>query len=195
MKMVEKNYKKEIEETNYRKSILEALLVSSIKEENSRLPTIKQYILSEVINGTIDYVGGEAGKHYYRAEMIFLESYERMISKYFESEIKSTDKKLAPKIKKALEKMVECYVINPGWYDRPYTYTDLYNLYKGPFIGICEVSSHSTFSLPYDLVMKVNNKTMPSFSEEERKDIQGIGKAMRKYIDKDIETIEKTYLW
>ena len=48
-------------------TILKTLLVSSttINEEIVGLPTIKQFILSEVINGTIEYVGGNVGQIIY----------------------------------------------------------------------------------------------------------------------------------
>jgi hypothetical protein len=189
------DYEKEREEKLFRKSVLEAILVSSITPENARLPTINEYILSELVNGVVDYTGGKAGKVTYSDDGFEKNSYIRNITRYFKEEMQNSKKKLTPLIQLSLDKMLE-FIFVP--YDRGegyYPSSELYDFFSSPYIGICQAGAHSIFSLPYDLVMKVQNKTMPSFSEQEQKDIEGIGKEMRKYIDADIKDIGKTYHW
>jgi hypothetical protein len=189
------DYEKEREERQFRKSILEAILVSSITPENARLPTINEYILSEIVNGVVDYTGGRAGKITYSDDGFEDNTYIRHMQEYFREEMTNPHTALTPRIKSDLEKML-AFTFAP--YDRGegyYPVSELYEFFNSPFIGICQAGAHSIFSLPYDLVMKVRNKTLPSLSEEEQKDILGIGKCMRKYIDEDMKDIGKTYHW
>ena len=58
--------------------------------------------------------------------------------------------------------------------------------------GICPLGIASrTFSLPYDLVIRTRTVFLPGFSDEQRRDIQGIGKSMREYVRQDLDLITK----
>jgi len=188
------DFKKEIEEMRYRDRILEALLVSSITEDNSRLPTIQEYILSEVVNGTIDYAGGNAGKINYQKFRHDRNKYENELIKYFKEEMSETKGEMSPKIRESIQKMTDChwvYVPEPG---DNYPTCELYGCFRG-FGGICPVTFHSSFSLPLELVVRVQKEVLPSLSKDERRDVKGIGKAMRKYINDDLEYIREHYHW
>ena len=191
------DFKKDCKEWSYRKRFLEALLVSSLSENNFRLPTIEEFILSEVVNGTIEYVGGDAGQVDYQGSRLDRSTFEGRLHKYFESEMEAHSKgKLNPKIREAINKLCGCYYVDPTGPDRPYPHTELYDHFRGPFGGgICQVIGRSTFSLPHDTFIKVQEKVLSSLSSPEKKNIIGIGKAMRKYVNRDLEFIGKTYNW
>ncbi|MBI2663419.1 hypothetical protein HYX15_02695 [Candidatus Woesearchaeota archaeon] len=182
---------------DYRKGLLGALLVSSTTENDFLLPTIEEFVLSEIINGTIDYINGNAGKLSYHDFRFNRNHFEREIWKYFESELKSSKRELNSKIMDSITTMCKYYMVTPDGPDRPYPETELYILFKGPFGsgGICPVLMRSAFSLPQELVLKVQRELIPLLSEAEKRDIKGIGKSMRKYISKDLGFIRETYHW
>ncbi len=189
------DFKKYVEEARYRKGILEAILVSSITEERYELPTIQEFVLSELVNGTIEYIGGDPGKVNY--QRFRQGTFERCLWGYYEEEIKLYSKgKLNPKIREAITKMVNYDIVDPSGPDRPYPKTELYTFFKGSMGGgICGVIMKSTFSLPQEITDKVKREIIPTLSNTERKTVEGIGKSMRKYIDEDLEFIKGRYRW
>ena len=187
---VEKNEK----EWNFRQGLLEAVLVSSTNERNYKLPTIKEFILSELVNGTLDYIGTNAG------EVIYSEhrssTFEHKLFDYFTSKIKGFERKLDRSIRNAITQLATPRRIYPGGPREitggPYVTTILYDHYDGIVpIGIAQ----SVFSLPQGVLIKIQNKVLPCFTDGEGENVRGIGKSMRKYIDKDLEFINKTYHW
>jgi len=189
------DFKKDLE-WGYRRNLLEALLVSSVSKESFRLPTIKEFILNEVVNGTIEYIGGNAGQIDYKKFRFDRNTFEIELERYFEAEMKAYSKeKLNPKVNKAITKLCKHYFVYPTGPDRPYPHTELYTHFNGFGAGICPVIMESSFSLPQDTIIRVQRKVLPALSNPEKKDIEGIGKAMRKYIDRDLEFIERTYHW
>lgn len=188
---------KSIEDSEHRRKVLEALLVAATPNGN-RLPTIEEFILSEVVNGTLEYVNAKAGEITYakeRAKHADPKTYESKLYAYYHEEMRNTEK-LSENIRTAIGKLVEAVWHHPYPGDS-YCDTDLHAQFKGfgGVGGICQVIAQSTFSLPHELVLKVQKEIMPSFSESERKDIMCIGEAMRKYIKEDLEYIQKQYHW
>ena len=169
----------------------------STTDKSFRIPTIEEFVLSEVVNGTIDYFGGKAGKVTYQ-KMRNGNSFERALFEYFEKELKSHSKgKLNPHIRESIRKLCKPYSVNPTGPDRPYLQTELYVHFSGkPFGGgVCPVNMRSTFSLPQETVVKVEKEVLPKLSNPERRDVEGIGKAMRKFIDNDLGFIRERYHW
>jgi len=192
------NHKKFKRDWLYQKGILEAMLHSSRTEDNLKLPTIKEFILSELVNGTIDYVGGEAGEFNYQKhqDRHMDSSYETRMWDYYNEKTKDMKDRLNPKISKAINEMVKPEWHRPGGPDRPYCSTRLYDLFMGHWgSGICNVIMDSIFTLPYETVLKIENKVMPSLTETEKRDVRGIGKSMARFVDEDLRFINKTYMW
>jgi len=193
--MREISFKSERENSRYQRKILEALLVSSISEDNSRLPTSRGFILSGLINGTIRYIGGNSG----RISYAFFEDdndFEYKIFEYLENQIKLHGERLDPKIKETIVRMCEPLFMPSDGPGRPTTETDLYYKFNDPRGGaICSEFSQSTFSLSYDFVVGVQKNIIPNLSESERKDVLGIGEAMREFVLEDLEFIRKTCLY
>ena len=177
----------------YRRRLLEALLVSSTSEVSFRLPTIKDFILSEVVNGTIEYVGGNAGRIRYRRpeEVPNGLRFEREIFKYFESDLEAhSEGRLDPKVEDAVRELSRpCLERSPP--DRPLVSTELYDQFMGG-TGLFPTIMPSRFSLPQESLISAA-RFIPSLPDLERENVEGIGKAMRKYIDDDLKFIRETY--
>ncbi len=182
---------KQINETLFQKDILQALLVNSIVDENSKLPTIEQFILSEVVNGTIDYAGGKGGEIRYR-RIGHEDAFERLLWKEYEKRIKGIKKKVAPKIESTITNMVKYYYIDPTGPARPYPRTKLYHCFEA---YVERLAYHSTSPLMERQILKVKEEIMPSLSESEQKSIIGISEEMRKYVEGDLKFIGKRYHW
>lgn len=186
-------WKKEMEELNARGRLLEALLVTA----GTRLPTIKDFILSEVVNGAIAAVGGEAGKVTYKDCRLVSEGFEHDLWDYFTEEMQlHAEHKITPAVRTALEKMCEPHSVHcPP--DRPYPTTELYTFFRGTPLGggICHVRGQSIFSFPYDVVMRVRESIIPALPEARRKDVLAIGTAMQPFVADDLAFIRQTYHW
>ncbi len=183
-----------LQEYTYRKNLLKAILLSSVSEKNCKFPTIEGFILCELVNGVIEYIGGNAGLASYQSfpsrECALDELYT-----YLRQEIDNKETGLAPKVKEALLSMCEPYWAS-DW-DGSHANTQLYDFICGVGDrGIRKVSRmEETFTLSQGITIKLEKEFFPKLSGQEKKDIQGIGKAMRKYIDKDLEYIAHTYYW
>ena len=110
---------------------------------------------------------------------------------YFVGELGRNPGGLQPQTEKDLRALLE-----PRWsYDQTgdgsYV-TELYDCFTG---GICQSLGTSTFSLPHSLVLHVEREIIPSLSERVSRDVQGIGQAMRKYVERDLEYIREHYHW
>lgn len=191
------NLEKDHKEWNYQRSILEAILFFSTSEESLRLPTIEEFILSEIINATIEYVGGNAGQIKYNQFRLDRTQHENKICNYFKSEIELNSKrKLNPKIQKSLLSQCEVNFVDPEGPGKIYIQTGLYIHFKGYLgEGICPRIMQSIFSFPQEIIIHVQKEILPSLSKHEIEDLQNIGKIMRKYIDEDINHIQKHIYW
>jgi hypothetical protein len=106
--------------------------------------------------------------------------------KYLGKNIKSpTSLDLHPNIKKVLENLCSSNKNTQG---------DTIELYDH-FGFISPGNTRSIFSPPYETVIRVRKEILPSLSLIERKNVEGIGIAMRKHIDKDIAYLKKNYSW
>ncbi|MFH1787180.1 MAG: hypothetical protein ABH811_00075 [archaeon] len=183
--------KKSFERFYNRKNILEAILVSSMDDNHLKFPRIKQFILTELINGFGEYVEDNSQEIDYYS-YFEKNQFERIAWNKIKRILKSdSSKKVDPKIRGAIGKMCKYRVVNPDGPDRPYADTELYGLFKGFF---CPGVGSSIFSPPYDKVIETK-KFMTSLPEFQKKDIEGIGKVMRDFIEKDLEYIRKEYHW
>jgi len=178
-------------------TLLETLLVSSTitDEEIISLPTIKQFTLSEVINGTIEYIGGNAGQITYTQQQhndpFSNDLFADRICKHFEEEIKNYGMGLDPNIRKAITKLVKYSPPQITGPELSEPYIPLYSL----FYELHPPLTTSTWSLPYETVKKVKDQILPFLSDSERRDINGIANCMRKYIQEDLTYIREHYHW
>jgi hypothetical protein len=174
----------ELKQMKFGREVLGSLLVSSMEGDKIIFPSIKEFILSEVVNGTISYIGGNSGKVVYREDGMFESGFEEKLWKYFLEELKGNTKRINQKIRDSLERLCSPHQ------DRHSFDTELYSISKEILFG-----GRSSASLPYSVVKQVQEKTLPSFSKTQRRDIEGIGKAMRPEIEEDLVYIHKKYSW
>ncbi|MBU0959666.1 MAG: hypothetical protein KKB31_06995 [Nanoarchaeota archaeon] len=196
--MPTEQFKKQREESDFRRGVFQATLVSSVNDKTYKFPTIDEYILSEFVNGVINFVGGNAGEVIYpQFDRIASDRYfEIPIREYFDKEVTLDKKeKLSQRIARAVDQLLK---VEGRWdaENKPYDDVDLYLHFKGRrFTGICHEVMRSSFSLPQEVLIKVKNEIMPGLSEAEARDVVGIGQAMRPFIEQDLDYISKKYHW
>lgn len=192
----DKEYQRYKDEKNYRQNILEAILVSSIDGNRNKFPAITKHILSELKNGTIKYIGGNAGRLTYTNSRIEPENLEKYFYKYLKSALDcNSNQELNPKIKEALEELCKPYRIEPTGPDRPFLSIELYDHLGLTGNQISDIIIDRTFTILPEIIKKVEEKTLPNLTESEIKDITGIGKSMRKYIEEDLDFIKNIYCY
>ncbi|MFH1511180.1 MAG: hypothetical protein ABIF10_05795, partial [Candidatus Woesearchaeota archaeon] len=174
--------------------LLEAILYCATTEQKPMLPTIEQFVLSELVNGTIQYSGGNAGKLNYQMFLAEPKAFERSMWQYYHQQ--AAKGKLSQDVYDSITTLVKYKMVNAGGPDKPFAQTELYTHFKGGAgYEICPVTFSSIFSLPYKTVLRVRNTTLPSYSRKEKEHVEGIGAAMRPFIEQDMEFIKKTYCW
>jgi len=178
---------------------LQAILASSVMAEeplkgrNILFPTDRRFVIDEFVNGTLQYIGGDAGhirfRHYYRCESV--PCFEHILVKHFERELTAAAKKLDPNIEHDIRKLIGTYSVYGGALDDDYFHNKLYLYFDWiKDIGIHKYLWDSEFEIWTDVIKGVREKVLPSFSCPERRDIEGIGKAMRWFIKEDLAFIE-----
>ncbi len=192
------DFEKENMDFKYRRNVLEAILVSSLNADGISIPTIEEFVLGELINGTMEYMGLEPLRVDYREYMLYRNVFEMEISKAFKEQINASSQTMIdPNIKSALIKLSDCVFETNGPLYGASLSTELYTHFKGfaGIGGICNVMMKSKFELSIDYVEKIKKDFMDRMSDLERENVFGIGKAMRKYINKDLELIKKVCYW
>jgi len=184
--MIDEKDERSMRKFRYLENVLEGVLVSSLSNDNLKLPSIERFILSEIVNGTVDFVGGEGGKVNYQDQDVLREHspFLRLAWKYLVDEVGKSRDKLDPKVKGALFKLVRPFDANPS-------NNLLYNIFPD-FTG---TGRASIFSPDLDQYFRIKKKVIPSFSDSERWSVGGVGRAMRNYIEEDLEYIKRIYKW
>lgn len=182
-----------IENMGYDRDILQALLYCSTTEDDFMLPTIEEFILSEVVNGTLEYLGRDSGKVRYQDFRGDRNSFEKGIWDYFEKESVLSDKVIDSDVMASIGRMASYHIVYPDGPDGPYHMAGLYSSFKSVLpsgAGMC-----STFSLPQKVIYHVQKEVLPSLSEVARADVESIGMIMRKHINEDLRYIREKYMW
>lgn len=177
----------------FEKEIFNGILVFSLQEGKFKFPAQKELVLSELVKGTIDYLGGRVPK-IETSEIIKEPKYHSsQLCHKLEREIDSEDAiaLLEPKFRKTMKSLCK-----GSWYriETPEVencfdvgfYPYLENLTRDIFQG---EPLEKTFSLPYELVDKIRKQPMPCISGDVLENILGVGRCMRNYIEKDLDFI------
>ncbi len=181
------NFKAEIKAYKQRRELFETFLVSPMNSGKKEFPTIGKFLLSELVNGTISFVGGSAGKvdnHRYYFER---GGFEKTLIPYFQEQM--TEERRA-KIDSAVIEPIE-KMIKYGWANKCNPYFD-----PTPVCEVYEFASnifevpHSVSFLTIDVSDRAN-RTLESLTKKQREQVQGIGKAMRPFIEEDMIYIKK----
>lgn len=160
------------------RKIITAILAETGEEE---LPTIGEFVASELVNGALDYSGIE------RAEVTAIKYHLSAIRNEYELAIyhealKLEHSKIEPRITKQVIGAVTPF--------NERLEIDLY-LEMIIFEGIMKSRSE----LPRKLTREVKTIIMPSLTEQEQHDITGIAQSMKPYLTQDLKFIKKNFLW
>ncbi|QQG39781.1 MAG: hypothetical protein HYS81_05470 [Candidatus Aenigmatarchaeota archaeon] len=167
------------------RDVLECVLVKSMDGDRLHFLGPRKLVLGQFASGVLSHVGKPMeGFDYYEYGTNHRASkfYETTLWKHFERGLKKIGSGMESRIGNAAMGLVQPH--GREYYGQPesasWHETDLYNIF--------EVSPHmTTFSLTYELVHRVESKTWPKFAQREKLDMQGIGKCMRGFIERDIQ--------
>ncbi len=185
-----------IEDMGYDRDVLQALLyystIEATTEDDFMLPTIEEFILSEVVNGTLEYLGRDAGRIKYQDFKGGRNSFETAAWDYFEKESVLSDKDIDPDVIASISRMIGYHIVYLDGPDGPYPKAGLYLTFKSvlPY-----GSMSSTFSLPQEVIYHVKKEVIPFLSEAARADVESIGKIMRRHINEDLGYIGEKYMY
>ncbi len=187
-----KSLKELKEKSEIRRIVLETLLYYATEKGEKVLPTMGEFVLSEVSSAVIEYLTEkECNFAYRRYGNDNLWEWLSGNNKLIERVVRDFGGKLNADLQKTLMSLIRVSFDHDGAGDRVY-FCWLTALYKR---CICDCRIKSTFSLSVEFIRKVENKTIPLLDEETIKHCQAIAKIMKKYINRDIEFIKKTYYW
>lgn len=165
--------------------ILEKILANTVTEDNVEIPLPNKYILSEIVNGAIEYAGGKAGEITYMSylnnkELKSLGPFEKVMGAYFDDQVKDESNILT-----AIKEMIKV----ESEYDSNLGIACLTcELYK----NMNEIRKNGNFSSP--LTFKLNDlekiKKLTKFKKAEKESILEIANNVRKYIDSDLEYLK-----
>lgn len=179
--------KKFLEESEYERNVFNALLVSSIKEDYSKLPRSKKAILSAIVNGTLCYLGRDAGRlRFYDFQNE--KNFEKEFTKYFQDEMKKINNNEPSKIIRKINEMVQ-YEYSSALTSK-YPTCKLYNhfrrfkedhgLEKGPIFSVC-----------FEKISDIEKNLKKIFNKKEREEIEKIGKPVSEYLNEYVYHIER----
>lgn len=159
--------------------VLDAILISTITPEKTKLPSSKEYVLQTLTEAVMQYIGKDPkqiNKIYYN------ELFEKEVYDQLTTELTKNGNKLNPDIKEIIDTLIKPHWINPGQ-DRGYYTCDVYEIFRGCNQGVGWgirplICMSSYFSPEYDWVMHAK-KELTELPEEKQKDVQGIGKILR----------------
>ena len=164
--------------------LLWEILVSSIDGERDRFRTVSPFVLSEVINGTINYIGGKSGKVLYWNCRV--PEFRRKIVDYFDMELVRQDDVLSSEIKNKLVSMTRLK-LRPCPQDRHDFITSLDEYFQGNKTRPC-----SSYRLSSEFVDKVN-EGIRRYHSFECIDVKRIGEETRGFIEDDLKFIAENY--
>ena len=154
------------------------------------IPKAKEYVLSELVNGTIEHAGGDAGLLAY-SEMRSDPRYEEIMYDYLEEEIRHAEQDISPNIESAILDLCAPYMTHDPP-ERPCMRTELYDILDVPGWPVGTMRTYDGHAYMFTTgVLECKDKLMGRFSASERDDIEGIANSMRKYLDHDIDFIRE----
>ena len=165
-------------------NLLKSLFVSSTVNGKLLLPTEKEYLLEELVLGTLDYldrpnITRRREFNILKATSVFHRNLDNRIewlknSLYLDEDISTTIYELMHSYKE------NC---SPDSFTTPF-----YNICRNELEGTIIHSTNGKISTTSpEIINYTRNIIIPTFSEEQQRDILGIGNCMKKYIIEDLE--------
>jgi hypothetical protein len=180
------------------RALLKSLLVSAVcpagRESIRTLPGKREFILSEVVNGAVKYACGEAGDVEYKDFRFQKEAFIQEINDYLWRALFSS-KKVSPRIKKIMFGLCEPYPMHVSCSLRAIINNDLYTHFNGEYKDAILPSCKDLdeFHINGREIEWVLRQSYNAFVSSERDNTHGIGEAMKEFVRKDLEFIDKIY--
>ncbi len=176
-----------IENRDYKSNLIGGLLVTASEEGMLLVPKQEEYILSEIVNGTMLKIGEKVELDYKQNRIWDGYGFEIDFFNYFDNKIKNTDK-LNTKVRDSIIKLCTPFWVDCSGhpYNRNYLYTEAYELHTETFRSY----NNSRIELSVRYVDKIK-KALDKFPCEEKKDILEIGNLMKQLMKEDVEHIKK----
>lgn len=174
---------------NFRGRFLKGVFVAAVLENGPTrsslsLPTVKQYVLQEFINGVVGYSGGTVP-----FTSLGFEGLEQRVKGYYSENQPKIVEKMGHLSVSLIGALIEPRLITPDR-ERPYYTTEFYDHFNGGNSGLGGVCPRGlvdhNFEVTHNLVVSVMGSKGKFFSKGEEAHIQGIGEAMRPYIKRDL---------
>lgn len=178
-----------LKEQKFRRGILELILYSSVTQEDCKLPTEKESILSELILAAGEYVTGQESKGlvYDRSSDFEYPHIEDAALDYWLKVTAGHGNKINRVLLDSITKLIIYHWASDVWGDGAHD-TELYYHLVGSFdLCICGPRIEKTFSLSMETVRHIEREVLPNLSAEIIEECKKIGAIMRKYINKDLE--------
>ena len=162
-----------------RRRVLTAVLAGTIEEPSSRLPTAKEYVLYTFAKSVIRYVGGDTEKLIPSREIL-----EPNTHKVVVAQLEAHGERLEPLIRETILQLTNPDTVDPGGPSHCYTTCELYEIFRGRNQGVGPgirplFCMDRTFSPDYAWITRAREETIPSFTTEQRRDLEGIAKKLR----------------
>jgi hypothetical protein len=194
---LKEKFKEDIEKSEFQGHVLETLIYFASSFGKERIPTIEEFIRSEVIAATIEYLTGKEYLFIYNRsedgkELLTVASgWEWKTDKAMAEALEKYGAKLNQPLREALGKLTEITTSHDDWGD-PGHHSWLYTWYKHQ---ICQSWMVSTFSLSVEFIANTEKRVIPSLDKETLRHCKAIARIMKKYIKSDIKFIGKRYRW
>lgn len=181
---------KEFKESNeFQERIIKVLFVLASQGGKLKLPTLKEYALSELIGAVVEHITGkECHLHF---DKVDYGDWGENIRKNFEESIKNNH--FTDKLERALRGLVDIHWENDELGDGEWECwaMTIYSI----SVRDCNGWSGSTFSLLPKFIQSVEEEDMPLLGEDILQHCQKIAGIMTKYIEKDLAYIKEHYCW
>jgi len=180
----------------FRRDLLEAFLYEASSEGKREIPTKEVLIFSGLVKGIAEYLGEYLDKEvgmfvtpHPRDRILGINPpRERRLQRFYQWSVASAEVKgqeLGPRIREAVDKLVDLEWRHASVpYVSGYPHMELYDCFKGDYSpGICRIiRKQDFFQLDRRTCQRIREDVLPGLSPEERKDVQGIGKLMGRYL-------------
>lgn len=181
------------EKMEFNRSILEVIIYFASKKGEKVLPTIHEFILSEIVAATIEYVTGEEQISTFNrssfGEVPDLD-WEWKTNEAMETTRLAGGRPLNPILGAALKELTFLRHTTDAMGDGGWG-SDLYLDWQ----LICPVIMRSTFSLSVAFVGKVKKEVIPKIDAKTIRQCRSIAELMKRKIDDDVALIGRRYHW
>jgi len=175
------------EEDKFRYNVLRAILYFASDGGKKRLPTIDDFLTSEIVSATIEYLTEEEYSNGYRKEQGFQRGqWYRMTNNAMKEAFEKFGNKFNPALGEAIRTATEFHFQSDHgetWHENLFRWFP-----KRP-------SMVSTYSLSVESSDYIKEKVIPSLDPDTVGHCKKIAKIMRKYLDQDLEFIKEHYHW